>query len=189
MPVWGVVVLLWTGVTALRVLPVLLQVPRGLLRRTLHRTPFRGGTVVAIAVGWAGVLAGLALLYVVRDAVAVRWFLVGLGTVLALDRTSASARGDVHAGARARYLPPGRREPADRGPAREPAGRRRAPCRRPRDRRGRRREHRPGRGRARGRRPWRPAAVAYVLPLVVGTWAAWRVAARQRAVSDERRGR
>src|SRR5690606_12279989 len=30
------------------------------------------------------------------------------------------------------------------------------------------------------------AAVAYVLPLVVGMWAAWRVAARQRAVSDER---
>lgn len=189
-PVWGIVVLLWTGVTALRVVPVLLQVPRGLLRRTLRRTPFRSGTVVAIAVGWAGVLAGLALLYLVRDAVAVRWFLVGLGAVLALVTvTSAVLHGAMFTQARELgYLPPGAT-----GAARVAALR--ANLRRAVVRRvvvlgvvavvvaG------VGSG-ALAREDARPvaalAAVAYVLPLVVGMWAAWRVAARQRAVSDER---
>ncbi|MCR1984149.1 tetratricopeptide repeat protein [Cellulosimicrobium cellulans] len=189
-PVWGIVVLLWTGVTALRVVPVLLQVPRGLLRRTLRRTPFRSGTVVAIAVGWAGVLAGLALLYLVRDAVAVRWFLVGLGAALALVTvTSAVLHGAMFTQARELgYLPPGAT-----GAARVAALR--ANLRRAVVRRvvvlgvvavvvaG------VGSG-ALAREDARPvaalAAVAYVLPLVVGMWAAWRVAARQRAASDER---
>ncbi|WP_175009927.1 tetratricopeptide repeat protein [Cellulosimicrobium sp. TH-20] len=189
-PVWGIVVLLWTGVTALRVVPVLLQVPRGLLRRTLRRTPFRSGTVVAIAVGWAGVLAGLALLYLVRDAAAVRWFLVGLGAVLALVTvTSAVLHAAMFTQARELgYLPPG-----VTGAARVAALR--ANLRRAAVRRvvvlgvvavvvaG------VGSG-ALAREDARPvaalAAVAYVLPLVVGMWAAWRVAARQRAASDER---
>ena len=189
-PLWGIVVLLWTAVTALRVVPVLLQVPRGLLRRTLRRTPLRGGTVVAVAVGWAGVLAGLVLLYVVRDAVAVRWFLVGLGVVLALTTvTSAVLHAAMFTQARELgYLPPGAA-----GAARVAALR--ASLRGAVVRRavvvgvvavvvasvG------PG---AVAREDARPvaalAAVAYVLPLVVGMWAAWRVAARQRAASDER---
>ncbi len=181
--------LLWTGVTALRVVPVL-QVPRGLLRRTLRRTPFRSGTVVAIAVGWAGVLEGLALLYLVRDAAAVRWFLVGLGAVLALVTvTSAVLHAAMFTQARELgYLPPG-----VTGAARVAALR--ANLRRAAVRRvvvlgvvavvvaG------VGSG-ALAREDARPvaalAAVAYVLPLVVGMWAAWRVAARQRAASDER---
>ncbi len=189
-PVWGVVVLLWTGVTALRVLPVLLQVPRGLLRRTLHRTPFRGGTVVAIAVGWAGVLAGLALLYVVRDAVAVRWFLVGLGTVLALVTvTSAVLHAAMFRQARELgYLPAGTagavRIAALRASLRGAVVRRAVVLGIVAVVVG---SIGPG---AVAREDARPvaalAAVAYVLPLVVGTWAAWRVAARQRAVSDER---
>ncbi|MDQ8041764.1 tetratricopeptide repeat protein [Cellulosimicrobium sp. XJ-DQ-B-000] len=185
-PVWGVVVLLWTGVTALRVLPVLLQVPRGLLRRT----PFRGGTVVAIAVGWAGVLAGLALLYVVRDAVAVRWFLVGLGVVLALTTvTSAVLHAAMFTQARELgYLPAGTagavRIAALRASLRGAVVRRAVVLGIVAVVVG---SIGPG---AVAREDARPvaalAAVAYVLPLVVGMWAAWRVAARQRAVSDER---
>jgi len=189
-PVWGIVVLLWTGITALRVLPVLLQVPRGLLRRTLRRTPFRGGTVAAVVVGWVGVLAGLALLYVVRDAVVVRWFLVGLGGVLAVTAVTSAV---LHAAMLTQtrelgYLPPG---PA--GAARVAglrSGLRGAVVRRtvivglvaivvaaigP-----------GGFARSDARPVAALAAVAFVLPVAVGLWVAWRVAAQQRAATDER---
>ncbi|MCB7135933.1 CHAT domain-containing protein [Cellulosimicrobium marinum] len=188
-PLWGIVVLLWTAVTAIRVLPVLLQVPRGLLRRTLRRTPLRGGTVVAVAVGWAGVLAGLALLYVVRDAVAVRWSLVGLAAVLVVSTvTSALLHATVLTQARELgHLPPG---PV--GTARVAALRRAlraAVVRRtvvlslvavvvaaigP-----------GGLAREDARPIAALAAVAYVLPAVVGLWVAWRFAARLRAEPDD----
>ena len=189
-PLWGIVVLLWTAITALRVLPVLLQVPRGLLRRTLRQTPFRGGTVAAVVVGWVGVLAGLALLYVVRDAVVVRGFLVGLGAVLAVTTVTSAV---LHAAMLRQtrdlgYLPPGPVGAARIAGLR--SGLRGAAVRRtvvlgivavvvaaigPG---------------ALAREDARPvaalAAVAFVLPVLVGLWVAWRVAAQQRATSDER---
>lgn len=189
-PVWGIVVLLWTGITALRVLPVLLQVPRGLLRRTLRRTPFRGGTVAAVVVGWVGVLAGLALLYVVRDAVVVRWFLVGLGGVLAVTAVTSAV---LHAAMLTQtrelgYLPPGPTGAARIAGLR--SGLRGAVVRRtvvmglvaivvaaigP-----------GGFARGDARPVAALAAVAFVLPVAVGLWVAWRVSAQQRAASDER---
>ncbi|WP_435737526.1 hypothetical protein V5D56_02695 [Cellulosimicrobium sp. PMB13] len=189
-PVWGIVVLLWVAITAMRVLPVLLRAPRGLVRRTLRWTPLRGGTVVALAVVWAGVLAGLALLYLVRDAVVVRWFLVGLGAVLVVAAvTSTTLYRSVLVQARdLGHLPPGpvgaARIAALRSWLRAAAVRRAvamgivatvvAAV---------------GSG-ALAREDGRPvaalAAVAWVLPVTLGVWVAWRLAARQRAESEDR---
>ncbi|MCO7275032.1 tetratricopeptide repeat protein [Cellulosimicrobium cellulans] len=189
-PLWGIVVLLWTAITALRVLPVLLQVPRGLLRRTLRQTPLRGGAVAAVVVGWAGVLAGLALLYVVRDAVVVRWFLVALGAVLAVTTvTSAVLYAAMVTQTRdLGYLPPGPVGAARIAGLR--SGLRGAAVRRtvvtgivavvvaaigP-----------GALAREDARSVAALAAVAFVLPVTVGLWVAWRAAERQRAASDER---
>ncbi|WP_454042464.1 tetratricopeptide repeat protein [Cellulosimicrobium sp. Marseille-Q8652] len=108
--IWGVVVLVGVLVTALRAVPVLVQVPPGLLRRTLRWTPWRRGTTVALVVGWVGVVAALVLLYGVRDAVAVRWSLVGLAGVLLLSgATSVMLHRAMLAQARdLGYYPPGR---------------------------------------------------------------------------------
>jgi Flp pilus assembly protein TadD len=189
-PVWGIVVLLWVGITAMRVLPVLLQAPRGLVRRTLRWTPLRGATAGALAVGWAGVLAGLVLLYLVRDAVAVRWFLVGLAAVLVVSGATSAVlyRAMLLQTRDLGYLPPGPSGAARIGALR--AGLRGAAVRRAvvmgivtivvaav------------GAG-ALAREDARPvaglAAVVWVVPVTVGLWVAWRLAARQRAASDER---
>jgi len=189
-PVWGIVVLLWVGVTAIRVLPVLLQAPRGLVRRTLRSTPLRGGTVVALAVGWAGVVAALVLLYVVRDAVAVRWFLVALAAVLVVTGANDTVlyRAMLVQARDLGYLPPDASGAARIAMLR--AGLRAAAVRRalvmgvvavvvaavgP-----------GGLAREDGRPVAGLAAVVWVLPVTVALWVAWRLAARQRAAWDGR---
>lgn len=189
-PVWGIVVLLWVGITAMRVLPVLLQAPRGLVRRTLRWTPLRGGTVVALAVGWAGVLAALALLYVVRDAVVVRGFVVGLAAVLVVSGATATVlyRAMLLQSRDLGYFPSG------------PAGAARIAALRAGLRGAATRRAvvmgvvaivvaAVGAG-ALAREDARPvaglAAVVWVLPVTTAVWVAWRLAARQRAASDER---
>ncbi len=79
---WGWILVAWVGVTALRTLPVLRRVPRGLVRRSLRATATGRATGWLLLVGWLGVLAAVVLLLVVRDAVVVRWALVALAVAV-----------------------------------------------------------------------------------------------------------
>ena len=89
--VFGWILLAWVGITALRVLPVLLRVPRGLLRRTVRSTPTGRLTAPLVLVTWLGAAWGILLLLLVRDAVVVRWSLVVLAGAIVL----AGAMGTV----------------------------------------------------------------------------------------------
>lgn len=80
--VWGWILLVWVGVTALRTVPVLRRVPRGLVRRSLRATATGRATGWLFLVAWLGVLTAVVLLLVVRDAVAVRWLLVVLAVAV-----------------------------------------------------------------------------------------------------------
>uniref|UniRef100_UPI000AF19B8C tetratricopeptide repeat protein n=1 Tax=Cellulosimicrobium cellulans TaxID=1710 RepID=UPI000AF19B8C len=88
--IWGWVLVVWVGITALRTLPVLRRVPRALVRRSLRATPTGRATGWMVLVAWSGVLTALVLLLVVRDAVVVRWALVVLAVaVVAAGTVSA----------------------------------------------------------------------------------------------------
>jgi Tfp pilus assembly protein PilF len=87
---WGWILLAWAAVTALRTLPVLRRVPRGLVRRSLRATPTGRATGGLVVVAWLGVLVAVVLLLVVRDAVVVRWALVAIAVaVVAAGTVSA----------------------------------------------------------------------------------------------------
>ncbi|MBD5784887.1 tetratricopeptide repeat protein [Cellulosimicrobium terreum] len=88
--VFGWILVAWFVITAVRVLPVLARVPRGLLRRTLRETATGRATAPLIAVTWVGALAGVVLILLVRDAVLVRWFLVALAAAILVGAVTST---------------------------------------------------------------------------------------------------
>ncbi|MCK0116514.1 tetratricopeptide repeat protein [Isoptericola sp. S6320L] len=89
--VWAVVLAVALGVSALRSWSVLRHVPRVLVRRSLLDGTWSGRLGAAgLVVGWVGSVLALAALVGLRDAVAVRWFLVLLALTLLVAGTGSA---------------------------------------------------------------------------------------------------
>ncbi|WP_407320310.1 tetratricopeptide repeat protein [Isoptericola halotolerans] len=90
LPIWAAVLAVLLVVSAFRSWSVLRHVPRVLVRRSLldGTWPGRLGTV-GLVTGWVAAVLALAALLLVRDAVAVRWFLVLLALALLIAGAGA----------------------------------------------------------------------------------------------------
>lgn len=88
---WAVVLAVALGISALRTWSVLRHVPRVLVRRSLLDGTWSGRLgAAALIAGWAGSVLTLAALLGLRDAVAVRWFLVLLALTLLVAGTGSA---------------------------------------------------------------------------------------------------